>query len=614
MKISHILKKFKTIKVLVVGDVSLDLYCFYDPSLSEPSRETGIPNIPCIKKEYWPGAAGNVAKNVSLLGAKTYLISVCGDDGFGMDLKKVLWEDYRLPKSCIVEDKGRMTFTYTKFINRETQKEDRARLDFIEQTPISERAEEEIIDKLKRLIPVVDGIIIEDQKETVTPGVVTEKVRNLLHYQREKYPEKVFIVDSRTRLHLYKGMILKPNETEFVKLYNALFEKNENPQDILSFAKRYGKDVAKKIGAQLFVTFSDRGILYIDQDRLMRIATKRVEPLDITGAGDAAIAGLLLSLIATRDPLFSAKFANNVAAISVTQEKTGRVTPENVMARWEDLPHTEVFHPDIDVIDPPKEKGKVKHIVFDFDGTLSTLREGWEDIMAPLMVEVITEGREDPKVKEEVNRFIEETTGIQTILQMEGLVDMIKKFGYVPSSGIKDAHYYKRLYRERILNLVKKRMEKVKRGEVTPDYYLIKGAKEFLGYLYGKGYVLYLASGTDKDDVIKEAEFLCIARYFTGGIYGSLDNVEEYSKHKVMEEIMRGNRLNGPELLVFGDGPVEMKDARAHGGIAVGVASYEKNKDRRWDLNKIRRLMKAGAQILIPDFAVWKEIVNYLGL
>ncbi len=613
MDIFSALDKFKNLKILVVGDVSLDLYCFYNPELSSPSRETGIPNIPCVKKEYWPGAAGNVAKNVSLLGARTYLISVCGDDGFGVDLKNVLWNEYKLPKSCVVEDKGRMTFTYTKLINKKTGKEDKGRIDFIETNPIPCDAEEKILDKLKRLVPVVDGVIIEDQRETETPGVITENVRKLLHHQKEKYPDKVFIVDSRMRPHFYKGMILKPNEKEFLYLYNKLFKKNENPQDIMSFAKRYAKDISKELNASLFITFSERGILYVDKDKMVRIPTKKVVPIDITGAGDAAVSALLLSFIVTRDPIFSAKVANITASISVRQEKTGRVRIEDIKEDWEELPHIDVIHPDIDILDPNIEKGKVKHIVFDFDGTVSTLREGWENIMAPLMIEIITGGKKDPRVEEKVNKFIEETTGIQTILQMEGLVDMVKEFGYVPEDKIKDALYYKKLYRERILSLVEKRIERIEKGEVSHDFYLINGVKKFLEFLYKKGYTLYLASGTDKEDVYREAEFLGVAKYFSGGIYGSLDNIEQYSKHKVMSDIIQGNNLKGSELLVFGDGPVEIQDARSHGGIAVGIASCEKE-NGGWNPDKISRLVKAGAHILIPDFTVRDLLIDYLRL
>ena len=68
------------------------------------------------------------------------------------------------------------------------------------------------------------------------------------------------------------------------------------------------------------------------------------------------------------------------------------------------------------------ERGRLKHALFDFDGTVSLLREGWQLVMAPLMVEMICgDTPPTPEIEEEVREFIDDSTGIQTILQMERL-------------------------------------------------------------------------------------------------------------------------------------------------------------------------------------------------
>ncbi|MHC4071551.1 MAG: hypothetical protein ACYTGS_05900 [Planctomycetota bacterium] len=65
---------------------------------------------------------------------------------------------------------------------------------------------------------------------------------------------------------------------------------------------------------------------------------------------------------------------------------------------------------------------------------------------------------------------------------------------------------------------------------------------------------------------------------------------------------MTENNLKGPELAVFGDGPVEIRECRKRDGIAVGIATDE---IRRHGLNteKRTRLIKAGAHLIAPDFA-----------
>ncbi|UCD51580.1 MAG: hypothetical protein JSW27_02895, partial [Phycisphaerales bacterium] len=115
----------------------------------------------------------------------------------------------------------------------------------------------------------------------------------------------------------------------------------------------------------------------------------------------------------------------------------------------------------------------------------------------------------------------------------------------------------------------------------------------------------------DREDVVKESAALGYAEFFDGGIYGAVGDVTKYSKKMVIDQIMIENDLSGPELTVVGDGPVEMRECRKRGGIAVGVASDE---IRRHGLNpeKRTRLIKAGAQAIVPDFSGWHDLLNLL--
>ena len=81
----------------------------------------------------------------------------------------------------------------------------------------------------------------------------------------------------------------------------------------------------------------------------------------------------------------------------------------------------------IEVRRPDLPVGRFRHAVLDFDGTLSVIREGWERVMVPLMVEMIvgTEGDADGAVRRLVERYVDESTGVQTILQMEWLAKTV---------------------------------------------------------------------------------------------------------------------------------------------------------------------------------------------
>ncbi|VAV84221.1 hypothetical protein MNBD_BACTEROID02-859, partial [hydrothermal vent metagenome] len=247
-----------------------------------------------------------------------------------------------------------------------------------------------------------------------------------------------------------------------------------------------------------------------------------------------------------------------------------------------------------------------------------TQREGWEHIMEPVMIKAILGDHYDTadkalydKVRTRALDFIDKSTGIQTIVQMEGLVKMVEEFNFVPKEAILDKFGYKEIYNNGLMEMVDERMTKLNSGQLTVQDFTVKGAVDFLYALKDRGIKLYLASGTDKADVINEAESLGYADVFDGGIYGSVGDISKYSKKMVIENIIKENNLKGNELLVIGDGPVEIKECRKANGIAIGIASDEV---RRYGLNqeKRSRLIKAGAQIIIPDFSQADTLIDLI--
>lgn len=257
------------------------------------------------------------------------------------------------------------------------------------------------------------------------------------------------------------------------------------------------------------------------------------------------------------------------------------------------------------------ELGRIKHVLFDFDGTISLLREGWQEIMAPVCVEMIC-GATPPTeaVRAAVNQMIDETTGIQTIFQMERLVEMVHEHGLVPAAEIKSPAEYKEVYNDRLMVPVRERLARLASGALSKDAATVRGAEHFLDILKARGLTMYVFSGTDREDVRNEAAKLGVAPYFVE-IWGAIPSVEEYSKEKVIRELIAQHDLHGSEVLAVGDGPVELRNVKEHGGIALGVASNETTGEG-WDESKRTRLIKAGADILVPNFAEADKLVKYL--
>jgi len=256
-------------------------------------------------------------------------------------------------------------------------------------------------------------------------------------------------------------------------------------------------------------------------------------------------------------------------------------------------------------------RGTVRHVLFDFDGTVSLMREGWQRIMAPVMIEMICGDRPaTPAIEAEVHEVIEETTGIQTILQMEKLVEMVRAHGLVAEDRILDARGYKAIYNDRLMVPVRERIARLDAGELSVEDVTLRGALDFLRRLSEKDVPMYVFSGTDRDDVRNEAGKVGAAPFFLE-IWGALGSFEEYSKEKVIRDIMDQHDLCGSEVLAIGDGPVEIRNVKAAGGIAIGVASDEVA-GHGWNEEKRTRLIRAGADIMIPDFGDGEALIDYL--
>jgi phosphoglycolate phosphatase-like HAD superfamily hydrolase len=160
--------------------------------------------------------------------------------------------------------------------------------------------------------------------------------------------------------------------------------------------------------------------------------------------------------------------------------------------------------------------------------------------------------------------------------------------------------------------MVNGRTRKLERGELNVRDCTIKNAVELLNDLYRKGVVLYLASGTDREDLEREAGLLGYRQLFGERIYGAVGDVSYEAKRMLLERILTeiGDETRD-KILVFGDGPVEIRETHKKGGYAVGVASDEV---RRYGLNlaKRTRLIEAGADLIVPDYSQMFQLLALL--
>jgi phosphoglycolate phosphatase-like HAD superfamily hydrolase len=265
---------------------------------------------------------------------------------------------------------------------------------------------------------------------------------------------------------------------------------------------------------------------------------------------------------------------------------------------------------DIELINPDIQRGHVRFALFDFDGTISLIREGWQGVMIPMMVEVLLDTphhESEAELMQVVTEFVTRLTGKQTIYQMLQLAEEVGKRGGTP----RDALDYKHEYLQRLWRRIGDRVADLKAGRKPPEDFIVPGSFDLLAALRERDVTCYLASGTDRPYVLDEAGVLGLPRYFGDHIYGALDDYRNFSKRMVIERILRENQLAGAELVAFGDGFVEIEDTKAVGGIAVGVASNEATR-QGIDTWKRSRLIQAGADLIIPDFREHERLTDYL--
>lgn len=232
--------------------------------------------------------------------------------------------------------------------------------------------------------------------------------------------------------------------------------------------------------------------------------------------------------------------------------------------------------------------------MFDFDGTLATVRAGWMPMMLDMMMETLKPLSHDTAaVRSEAEDYVARLTGKDTVHQMAAFADHVRELGGEPESALA----YKTEFLDRLESQRSARLTAVEEGRIPPDKLLVPGARALLEALQQKGLDIYLASGTAHEDIVREAKLLDIDRYFTG-LYGSATS--SLTKAELLAKIIRDG-VPGEAILTFGDGRVEIEETKAVGGTAVGVATEEPDclevdpKKRRW-------LTEAGADYIIPNY------------
>ncbi|GAB1483019.1 hypothetical protein MASR2M78_18350 [Treponema sp.] len=266
----------------------------------------------------------------------------------------------------------------------------------------------------------------------------------------------------------------------------------------------------------------------------------------------------------------------------------------------------------IELIRPLALARPPEHVLFDFDGTLSLIREGWMEIMVPQLRDILLPFARRNETKDSIEAlvkdFVAELTGKQTIYQMMRLAEEIEARG----GKAADPQEYKAQYHDLLMARIATRRQALAAGTESAESMTVPGSLKLLALLRAKGVAIYIASGTDEQYVLEEARLLGLEDFAPDAIYGAQADHRSFSKEMVIQGILKENKVEGSSLLAFGDGYVEIADSKAVGGTAIAVASDEAGRSGKPDAWKRERLIGAGADLVVADYAEASELIDYI--
>jgi rfaE bifunctional protein kinase chain/domain len=319
-RLEELVNRYRHLRIGVVGDFFLDRYLHIDATKTETSIETGLPvhNIVTVRNQ--PGAAGTILNNLVALGVGAiHAIGYCGDDGEGYELRRALANLPGVNLEHLVTSSSRLTPVYCKPLLLEPGRLPRElnRLDTKNWSPTPSDLEREIADRVGKLAPKVDVLLLLDQVEIPETGVATRIVCEAVHKAMREQSGLMVLADSRQGLHSFPPVGFKMNAAELCRM-------TQSSSTELEAVKAKAAGLAKSTGQPVFVTLAERGIVgAFPRQNPDYVAAYPVRgPIDVVGAGDAVTANLAAALAAGASPREAMKLAMAAASIVIHQLNT----------------------------------------------------------------------------------------------------------------------------------------------------------------------------------------------------------------------------------------------------------------------------------------------------
>jgi len=320
-------------RIGVLGDLMLDRYLWGTASRLSP--EAAVPVVDFEQQSECLGGAGNVAANITALGAKAEAFGVLGSDEAGRVLERCLREA-KIGAKGVIADSKRVTTVKTRIIARHQQV---VRVDRERHEPLRVDTEERLLRLVFGALKRLDALVLSDYDKGLITDDFADRVLSAAH--QRKVP--VFVKPKTSRLYAYRGaraIVCNAKEASFYVTRSLADEKSfdETSRALLAHFGCSAVVITRGAnGMNVFDETSSRSVhipatgfevtyARVGQTGIERGATGR-QVFDVTGAGDTVLSVLALAAAAGAALVDAAMLANIAAGVVVGKLGTASVSP-----------------------------------------------------------------------------------------------------------------------------------------------------------------------------------------------------------------------------------------------------------------------------------------------
>ncbi|MDQ7824157.1 MAG: PfkB family carbohydrate kinase [Candidatus Eremiobacteraeota bacterium] len=303
---------FREISMLVLGDSMLDQWIW--GKVNRISPEAPVPVVEVDYYSYSPGGAANVVNNLCSLGARSSIVSIIGEDEYGVRLRQEL-SGRGVDVTGLVTDPSRPTTTKSRIIANHQQV---CRTDIEKRDRINGGMTEKLGAHLEESLEKHKLVVISDYNK----GLLNDGLVGRIMQWKARTGGKVVVGPKPENIGIFKGAtLIALNEKEAVSVAGEKI----NDQESLG---RVGQTILSEFKNEaVLITRGEKGMaLFTDKGETASVSALASEVFDVSGAGDTVLSVVALSLRAGASFREAMILSNFAAAVVVKKVGTATVS------------------------------------------------------------------------------------------------------------------------------------------------------------------------------------------------------------------------------------------------------------------------------------------------